>query len=93
MSTTIVHVKRFAEAFCLTIFCFRSTRENPNTDHMDVHLQTLFDHLKEKTGETFGVTRKLGVHRGTEMNNVFVDLPHKCQYVVNMQSSEIYLSH
>lgn len=40
---------------------------------MDLHLQTLFDNLKKKTGETFGVTRRLGVHRGTEMSNVFAD--------------------
>lgn len=73
VSTTTVHVERFAEAFCLTIFCFRYTRENPDTDDMDLHLQTLFDNLKKKTGETFGVTRRLGVHRGTEMNNVSVD--------------------
>lgn len=70
MSTTTVHVRRFAEAFCLTIFCFRYTRENPDTDLMDLHLQTLFDNLKEKTGETFGVTRRLGVHGGTEICNI-----------------------
>lgn len=56
-------MKYFSKAFSLALF-FRYTLENPDTEHIDRQLNTLFDTLKEQTGNTYEVTGKLRIDRG-----------------------------
>lgn len=45
---------------------FRHTGENPDTECIDHHLQTLFDDLEHKIARTEGITKKLDIKQGTD---------------------------